>query len=143
MREMTVSNVRSVRLEWQGNGLRFSGSGTQPHTPSITIDGDGEDGPSPMITLLLACTGCSGADVVEILTKMRVRLTQLRIEVEGLRRAEPPRRYTTIRYRYQLAGEGLDPSKAERAVALSLEKYCSVVHSLAPDISVEYNVELV
>ena len=139
---MTASNVRSVRLEWQGDGLRFFGGGTEPDTPSITVDGDGLDGPSPMIMLLLACAGCSGADVVEILHKMRVRLTQLSIDVEGLRRAEPPRRYTTVRYRFQLAGEGLDRSKADRAISLSLEKYCSVVHSLAPDIAVDYTVEL-
>ena len=77
-----------------------------------------------------------------MLKKMRVALEALSIEVHGTRRDEHPRRYTDIRYRFRIAGEGLDQSKAERAVELSLEKYCSVVHSLAPDISVGYEIEL-
>jgi uncharacterized OsmC-like protein len=36
----------------------------------------------------------------------------------------------------------VDRAKVERAVALSLEKYCSVIASLAPDITVEYDVAL-
>ncbi len=140
---MSVSNQRSVRVTWQGHGLRFEGGGTQPETPSIVVDGDGEKGPSPMITLLLAAAGCSGADVVLILQKMRVTLTALRIDVTGTRRDAEPRRYTAVRFRFELAGEGLDRAKAERAVGLSIEKYCSVVASFAPDIAVEHEGVLV
>ncbi len=95
-----------------------------------------------MLALLLACAGCSGADVVTILQKMRVRLTALRIDVEGTRRAEEPRRYVAVRFVYRLSGDGVDRAKAERAVALSLEKYCSVVHSLAPDIAITHEIRL-
>ncbi len=95
-----------------------------------------------MLALLLACAGCSGADVVVMLQKMRVRLETLAIDVRGTRRDSEPRRYVEIRFRYRLGGEGLDRAKAERAVSLSLEKYCSVVHSLAPDITVGYDIEL-
>ena len=137
-----MSNERAVRLVWQGERLRFEGGGTQPHTPSIVVDGDGEGGPSPMITLLLAAAGCSGADIVLILKKMRVDLQSLSIEVTGTRREEEPRRYTAISFRFQMAGGGLDQAKAERAVQLSVEKYCSVIASLAPDTTVEYEVVL-
>lgn len=95
-----------------------------------------------MITLLLAAAGCSGADVVSILKKMRVDLRSLVIDVSGTRREEEPRRYTAIRFRFQMAGDGLDQVKAERAVQLSVEKYCSVVASLAPDTVVEHEVVL-
>jgi putative redox protein len=131
---------RAVRLEWTGERLRFVGAGTTPPTPATAIDGDGETGPSPMITLLLAAAACSAADVVVILEKMRVRLTRLLVEVVGTRRDEEPRRYIAIHYRFRLAGDGLDRHKAERAVSLSLEKYCSVVHSLAPDIRVDHEI---
>lgn len=123
--------------------MRFSGGGTEPATPAIAIDGDGESGPSPMIALLLAAAGCAGADVVVILKKMRVRLRELAIAVEGTRRDEEPRRYVALRVRFRLAGEGLDRAKAERAVSLSLEKYCSVVSSLAPDIAIDHAIDLV
>lgn len=122
--------------------MRFTGGGTEPRTPPIVIDGDGTAGPSPMLALLLACAGCSGADVVTILQKMRVRLTALSIDVEGTRRAEEPRRYVAVRFVYQLSGDGLDRAKVERAVELSLEKYCSVVHSLAPDMAITHEIRL-
>jgi putative redox protein len=96
-----------------------------------------------MITLLLAAAGCSAADVVLILKKMRVAVRSLRIDVTGTRRATEPRRYMSIRFRFEMSGDGLDAAKAERAVALSIEKYCSVVASLAPDITVEHEVVLV
>lgn len=137
-----MGNERAVRLDWTGAGTRFTGAGTLPQSPEITIDGDGEAGPSPMLALLLAAGACSGADVVLILEKMRVVLRTLRIEVQGVRREEHPRRYTEVTCRFTLAGEGLDRAKAERAVGLSLEKYCSVVHSLRPDIAVRHEITL-
>jgi putative redox protein len=62
--------------------------------------------------------------------------------VAGVRREEAPRRFVSIRFAFHLAGAGLDEAKARRAIDLSLEKYCSVVHSLAPDIAVEYDLHL-
>jgi putative redox protein len=133
---------RAVRLEWTGQRLQFRGGGTEPATPEIVIDGDGEQGPSPMLSLLLAAAGCSGADVVVILNKMRVPIERLAIDVVGVRRDEEPRRYTGLRFRFTVSGNEIDVSKVERAVALSLEKYCSVVASLAPDIAVGYEVAM-
>jgi putative redox protein len=95
-----------------------------------------------MIALLLAAASCSGADVVVILEKMRVGLRSLTVDVEGTRREEEPRRYIGVRFHFRISGDGLDMAKAERAVSLSLEKYCSVIHSMAPDISIEHDIEL-
>jgi putative redox protein len=139
---MPPGDQRAVRLTWSGAGLRFAGAGTDPVTPAIVIDGDGAAGPSPMIALLLAAAGCAGADVVSILAKMRVALQQCEIEITGARRATHPRRYTALRLRFTLAGDGLDRAKAERAAELSLRTYCSVIHSLAPDIVVQHEVVL-
>lgn len=138
-----MSNERAVRVEWTGAGMQFRGGGTNPVTPEIVVDGDGVEGPSPMLTLLLAAAGCTGSDIVDMFPKMRVTLTSLRIDVTGTRREEHPRRYVALRLRFTLAGDGLDRARAERAVALSLEKYCSVVRSLAPDIRVDHEITLV
>jgi len=137
-----MPDVRNVKLRWSGERLRFNGHGTDPETPEIVLDGDNEAGPSPMLALLLAAAGCTGADVVVMLKKMRVDLRSLSIDVVGTRRDEHPKRYTDIKYLVRMEGDGLDQAKAERAVELSLEKYCSVVHSLAQDISVGYEIEL-
>lgn len=138
-----VGQTRAVRVDWIGEGVKFRGGGTNPETPLVEVDGDGEVGPSPMQSLLMAAAGCTGADIVLMLAKMRVRLSALTIEATGERRTEDPKRFTSVRLRYTLSGENLDRRKADRAIALSLDKYCSVVHSLAPDIDLRYDIEIV
>jgi putative redox protein len=134
-----MSNLRHATLTWS-SGLVFEGGA--PDGPAVTIDGDSAVGPSPMITLLLAAASCSGADVVSILEKMRVGLTALRIEITGTRREKEPRRYLALHLVFHLAGRDLDEARARRAIDLSLEKYCSVVHSLAPDIAITSDLVL-
>jgi putative redox protein len=131
--------TKHATLTWQ-EGFRFVGG--DPGGPTITLDGDNQGGPGPMLTLLLAAAACTGSDVVAILQKMRTSLGEFRIEVSGVRREEEPRRYVAIHLDYRLRGEDLDPAKVRRAIDLSLEKYCSVFHSLAPDIAVTYALSL-
>jgi putative redox protein len=133
------AETKRVSLRWQ-EGLRFLGG--EPSGPSITIDGDNAAGPGPMLTLLLAAAACTGSDVVAILEKMRVPFQDFRIEVAGVRRETEPRRYVSIHLDYHLAGTGIDAAKVRRAIDLSLEKYCSVMHSLAPDIAITYALSL-
>lgn len=133
------SNLRYASVQWT-HDLVFEGSG--PDGPTITIDGDGKEGPSPVVSLMLAAAACSGADVVLILQKMRASISSLRIDVRGTRREEDPRRYTALHFTFRLAGEGVDQTRARRAIGLSLEKYCSVIHSLAPDIAITCDLDL-
>lgn len=134
-----TAETKHVALVWE-RGLVFRGG--PPDGPEMVIDGDNTAGPGPMVTLLLAAAACSGSDVVAILEKMRVVLRGLRIEVQGVRREREPRRYTSIRFDFHLTGEDLDQARARRAIDLSLEKYCSVVASLAPDIQITYGLTL-
>lgn len=123
----------NVTLRWTGEALRFEGGGAGSW---VSIDGNAEAGPSPMQAVLLGFAGCMAADVIEILGKMRVPLAGLSVRVEGERAPEPPRRFTAIRLVYEVEGvppEGED--KLARAIELSKEKYCSVLHSLRPDIA--------
>ena len=73
---------------------------------------------------------------------MRVELRGLTIDVTGTRREEQPRRYVALHFRFRLSGAGLDRSRAQRAIDLSLEKYCSVVHTLAPDLALTHELVL-
>ena len=134
-----TEEVKHIALQWE-RGMIFRGGA--PDGPQVVIDADNATAPGPMLTLLLAAASCSGSDVVMILEKMRVALQTLRIVVHGTRREETPRRYVAIRFEFHLAGEGLDEAKARRAIDLSLEKYCSVLATLAPDIAVSYELTL-
>jgi putative redox protein len=131
--------TKRVSVRWAGD-LRFRGG--EPGKPPTLVDGDNAAAPGPMLTLLLAAASCSGSDVVVILEKMRVKLQDFRIEISGVRREEEPRRYTALHLDYHLKGEGLDESKARRAIELSIQKYCSVLHSLAPDIQITHGLTL-
>ena len=134
-----AGETKRVEVTWDG-GMRFRGGA--PGGPTALVDADNAAAPGPTLTLLLAAAACSGADVVSILDKMRIELETLRIEVAGLRRESEPRRFVSIRFAFHLRGAGLDEAKARRAIDLSLGKYCSVVHSLASDIAVEYDLHL-
>jgi putative redox protein len=133
------SETKRISLEWK-EGLQFVGG--EPEGPSVTIDGDNAAGPGPMLALLLAAASCTGSDVVVILQKMRIPFTDLQIDVAGVRRETEPRRYVSLHLDYRIGGSGIDPAKARRAIELSLEKYCSVMHSLAPDIAITYALSL-
>ncbi len=135
-----MSNTRSIRIDWTGEGLKFRGEGTDPTTPAIEIDPDNETSPGPMLQLLIAAAACSGADVVSMLAKMRAGLESLTVDLTGTRREEHPKRYTAIKYLFRMSGNDLDETKAKRAVSFSLEKYCSVLHTMAPDIKVEHEI---
>jgi putative redox protein len=108
----------------------------------VVVDGDGRDGPSPMEMLLMSLAGCMGVDVVDILTKMRVPLGGLAVRVEADRRAEPPRRLLAVRLTYRVEGvPASDRGKLQRAIDLSRERYCSVLHSLQPDLDLDIRIE--
>jgi putative redox protein len=75
--------------------------------------------------------------VVDILAKRRTPAERMSVDVEGERREAHPRRFLRIRLVFRVDGPGVDAPHVERAISLSLEKYCSVAASLAPDIVLE------
>ena len=129
-----------VKIEWTGEGLRFQAA--HPSHNLFRADGDGATAHSPVQTLLLSLASCTAADVIDIAAKMRVPISALEVEVDGDRNAEPPRYFTAIRMRYIVRGIAAeDLQKIQRAVDLSHDKYCSVLHSLRNDIA--FSSELV
>ncbi len=139
---MTDPNVRQVRVRWTGEGLKFEGG--PDGGPSIVVDSDVESGPSPTHLLLMALAGCMGVDVKMILEKSRVPLDAIEVEAVGVRAEEAPRRFLKITLTYELSGPGDEhQAKLQRALDLSRDKYCSVLHSLDPEIAIELKVNRV
>jgi putative redox protein len=123
--------VSELVLEWSGEGLRFSGRvGTQ----EFALDGDGEAALSPVQALAAGLAGCMASDVVHILQKSRLPLAGLSAALAWERSAGEPRRVVALDLRFTIRGE-VPPDRVERAIALSRETYCSVWHSLRPDIA--------
>ena len=127
----------TVELEWQG-GLRFRG---RAGDRELRLDGDSVSAVSPVEALVLALGGCMASDLVHILVKGRVDVKGVVARLTGERAPEDPRRLVRVDLRF--AVRGLVPAdKVERAIALSREKYCSVWHSLRPDIAFTTSFEI-
>ncbi len=133
---MAEKPTMEVRLDWKHSGHEFEAERNGVRT---AIDGSGVAGASPVALLLEALGGCIGADVVDILQKGRQELTGLTVLARGERRDEPPRYFERIEVEVLVTGD-VDPRKAERAVQLSLDKYCSVAHTLRRDLELDWSV---
>jgi putative redox protein len=115
---------------WRGD-LRFdAGVGDRVHA----IDGNSKAAPSPVETLLGSVGTCAASDVVDILAKQRTPVARLEVDVLATRRADFPRRVMTLELTFTVDGPGIERDQAERAIKLSIEKYCTVAASLAGDI---------
>lgn len=130
--------MQTVYLEWKGE-FRFEGRADEART---SIDGDGQAGPSPVNLLLESVGACTAIDVVDILQKGRQEIRGMKVEVGAERRSETPRAVTSLFMKFRIEGN-VDLPRAQRAVDLSLEKYCSVFHSLRMDVSIDTEVEVV
>ena len=120
-----------------------SGSG---HT--IVMDGPPEHGGQelgvrPMETVLIGMGGCASFDVVHILRKRRVDVTECIAEVEAERADTDPKVFVKIHLHFKVAGDGLTDKAVARAVQLSAEKYCSASIMLSKTAEITHSYEII
>lgn len=139
MTDATPRPPSRVRATWDG-AHRFDTG--RPDGPTARLDGEGHVAQSPPDALLSALAACAAVDVVDILAKRRTPAERLVVDVEAVRRQDPPRRFVRIALTFAVDGAGIERMHVERAVRLAFDKYCSVAASLAPDIHVEAMVRL-
>lgn len=114
---------------------------------SLDMDGSPEiggenQGLRPMQLLLAGIGGCSSIDIIEILKKQRQELEDIKITVTAEREKDKvPSLFTTIHVHYQLWGN-LDETKAQKAITLSMEKYCSVAKIIEKTAEITYSFEI-
>jgi putative redox protein len=136
-----------VTVSWSGPGLRLEGRVPEGH--SIIMDHvlPGEDreetGIRPMRLVLLGMAGCTSMDVVSILQKKREALSSMLVSVAAERADDHPRVYTRAHLEFVVRGEGIDPKAVERAIELSVTKYCSAIAMIAKtaEITTSYRIE--
>jgi putative redox protein len=129
-----IHSINKGTLEWK-RGLIFHGR-TQGGE-EISYDPMFQWGCSPTETLLMSVAGCLAIDVVSFLHKMRCKIVNFKIDMEGERKLTPPQYYKKIELFIFIAGENITPKKMDRAISLSQQKYCAVFHTLRPDIDVK------
>lgn len=105
------------------------------------IGGHGK-GMRPMQLLLSALGGCSAIDVILILKKQKQTIDSFEIEVEGEReKTGDVSLFKNIVLHFKIKGR-VDKDKAERAVQLSVDKYCSVSKTLESTAKITYKVSV-
>ena len=109
--------------------MHFEGSSSSGHQLTMDADdalGGQNKGFRPTELLLVGFGGCSGMDVISILRKKRQNVTGLEMNVKGVKADSYPHVYKEVHIEYVVKGKGVEKEAVERAVKLSLEKYCSV-----------------
>jgi len=111
------------------NGITFSGKTNSNHW--ITMDGPESFGGSdagirPKELLLLSLAGCTGSDVASVLSKKRVPLDGFELNISAEETEEHPKVFTSMHIEYVFYGKGIQTKDVERAIDLSLTKYCGV-----------------
>jgi len=121
----------AINITWTGE-MSFE---AEVNNFKIAIDateavGGQNRGPQPKPLTLVSLGGCTGMDVISILTKMRVKPDYFNVEVSGELTDEHPKYYHTINIRYIFKGKDLPMEKLEKAINLSQDRYCGVTEML-------------
>ena len=134
-----------ARVKWVEDRTFVGEAGTGHKVAFGTAHGpDGlKPGPSPMELVLIGAGGCSAYDVVLILEKGREPIEGCHVELEADRAETEPKVFTRIHMHFVLTGPGLNPKKVERAIGLSVEKYCSAVAMLSKTATVTHDFEVI
>lgn len=130
----------------QVEGCSFVGKADSGHWVPIDTSKDdfGSDAAvRPMELVLLALGSCSGCDVVSILNKKKVMLDGFEINIDAERAEAYPKVFTKIHLEYVFYGKDINRLHVERAITLSIEKYCSVYAMLKDSVAITSSYRIV
>ena len=136
----------SIVVQWLKEGYQFEAENRVGG--KIRIDGDGvlqgrEGGIAPLELLLAGIGACSAVDVVMILKKQRqvIESLEVRVDPEKVKNEIGYSEYKTIHMHYTLTGD-IDTNKAQKALELSITKYCSVSKALEKSSEISFSFEI-
>ena len=99
-------------------------------------------GLAPKALMLSSLAGCSGLDVISLLEKMRAQVADFKIEVTAELTEEHPKLYNKVKVDYHFSDANLQPEKIQKAVNLSVTKYCGVMEMFRQFAAVEIEIHL-
>jgi putative redox protein len=126
-------------------GLTFTGTaGTGFNVPlgADSAVGGEDDGFLPMELIAVGLAGCTGMDVISVLQKKRQQVSAFEVRVEAERAAEHPRVFTKMDVKYIVTGAAIDPAAVERAIELSVTKYCPAQAMLSQSVEITHSHEI-
>lgn len=133
-----------VRVKWVEDRT-FVGEAESGHKFAFGTASDNgpKPGPSPMELVLIGTGGCSVYDVVSILEKGRQAIEDVVVELDADRADDHPKVFTRIHMHFVVKGRALDEAKVARAIALSVDKYCSASAMMEKTAKLSHDYEIV
>ncbi len=125
----------------------FHFEGTGASSVPVNIDGSvkiggSNSGARPMELILMGLGSCGAMDIISILKKQKQNLKDFKILINGERDYnQTPAVFTSINIEFQLFGD-LDFNKVEKAVNLSMQKYCSATAMLENSVNISYSFKI-
>lgn len=136
----------TIQLNRLNDAFHFEASnenGNKVHIDASPDIGGTNQGMRPMQMLLAAMGGCSSIDIVNILKKQKQDLKDIKVTVTGDREeGAVPSLFVKVHAHFKLFGN-IDKDKAEKAVSLSVDKYCSVAKTLESKATITHSFEIV
>jgi len=137
--------IKEVFLK-QVKGLSFAVKSNSNHWVMMDSKpefGGNEAASFPKELVLMALAGCTSADVIPILKKKKTPVLGYECNVKGIEREEHPKIFTEIHIEYVFYGDGIKTDDVERAIELSVTKYCSVsaILSASAKLTHSYRIE--
>jgi putative redox protein len=134
-----------AKLRWI-DGIALAGVSDSNHW--ITLDGPKEfggflAGPRPMELVLLGVAGCAAMDVLSILRKKKVKLSDFKVEAEAEQAEKHPQVFTKIKLNYMFYGENIRPADIERSIELTEEKYCGATAMLKSAVEIIHDYGII
>lgn len=131
------------KVVWKG-GMAFTGSvdsgGYLIPLDSAKAVGGRELGFRPLQLFAVGLVGCTGMDVISVLQKKRVEVTDFEVSAEIERSEGHPKVFTKIQLVYKVTGKNIERKDVERAVELSENKYCPAHAMLKETVEISHKV---
>lgn len=126
--------------------MQFIGTADSGH--AVVMDappsaGGNSTGSKPSELLLMAFGGCSGMDVISILRKKKQDVTDLEIHVSGETPETHPHYFTDIHIEYTVTGRKISEEAVQRAIELSLGKYCMVGITIGKAAKITHSYKII
>ena len=133
---------QEVKIDWQGKmAFKSTGPGGEIMMDAGEAVGGEGRGVRPKGLMLSALAGCTAMDVAALFTKMRAEPDDFKIKIEAGLTEEHPKYFNEVTLIYQFWGKDLKKSKLEKAINLSLTRYCGVTEMFRRFAKVETRIE--